>query len=140
MEPRTPPRARSLPTPRVETRAQTGARSRSAVDSDDEDSELPKGKSRALAAVQEEEEVDEAALQAAMANRLAHAHRLVRMGSSSRASGSSHVTNEPPRMKSIPAVYEPPTTRSRMRAAPRLPEKDSDQARRAMGPVRTTRS
>ena len=135
-EPRTPTRARSLPTPGVETRAHTRARARSAVDSDDDDGEevLYRGKARTLAAVPEEAEepvVDEAALQAAMANRLAHAHRLMRMDSSSRVSGSgsSHAQ----------AVYEPPRTRSRARGAARLPEKDSDQARRAMGPVRTTR-
>lgn len=102
------------------------------MDSDDEEgSELPRGKARTLAAVPEEEVVvDEAALQAAMANRLAHAHRLMRMGSSSRAGGSGPSQ----------VAYEQPRTRSRARGAPRLPEKDSDQVRRAIGPVRTTKS
>ena len=136
MEPRTPTRARSLPTPGVETRAQTRARARSAVDSDDDEAEevLPRGRARTLAAVPEEDEavVDEAALQAAMANRLAHAHRLMRMDSSHRVAGSGSGSAQA-------AAYEPPRTRSRARGAPRLPERDSDQARRAMGPVRTTK-
>ncbi|TFY53923.1 hypothetical protein EVJ58_g9166, partial [Rhodofomes roseus] len=120
--------SRGLPSPGVETRSQTRARVRSraaTVDSDDEETELPQGKM--LAAVPEVEEneveVDEAALQAAMAKRLAQRIPIARTDSIGRASTST-------------ATYEPPRTRARARAAPRLPEKDSDPARRAMGPAR----
>ncbi|KAH9918974.1 uncharacterized protein B0H18DRAFT_659760 [Fomitopsis serialis] len=132
VEPRTP--TRSLPSPRVETRSQSRARSRSraaTVDSDDEESELPQAKAHALAAVPEaeEEEVDEAALGAAMAKRLAQRIGGGGSGSGSR-SGSSNATT---------TLFEPPMTRARARAAPRVPDKDSDPARRAMGPVRTVK-
>ncbi|KZT68942.1 hypothetical protein DAEQUDRAFT_738451 [Daedalea quercina L-15889] len=122
-EPRTP--TRTLPSPGVETRSQTRARSRApTVDSGDEETELPQGKSVPLAAVPEEEEaVDEAALQAAMVKRLAQ-----RVGGSG-GSGSASST-----------AYEAPRTRARARDSSRLPEKDSDQAHRAMGPVRPVKS
>ncbi|KZT10417.1 uncharacterized protein LAESUDRAFT_747763 [Laetiporus sulphureus 93-53] len=103
-------------TPQRRSRTKSRSPVPPAVASDDEDSELvlparPQAKAKAKAPrVAVAEEDIESALQAAMASRLAH-----------------HVGA---------LVPEDTKTRTRAHGAPRLPEKDNDAMRRAMGPVR----
>lgn len=97
------------------TQKRSGDRSDSSAESVGSSSDNKAGSRGKQSSVKPREEDVEAAMEAVMVQRLAH--RL----------GRSRAERE---------AAEGPRTRTRASGAPRLPEKDSDPVRRAMGPIR----